>query len=124
MPGAPEPAGTTPTPVGGDVIHLDGRRPARSSTGTSEQGGTVAAHGDPADPETRLAIRIQGLFMDRERTLADPATAKAYDITLTAVALIMDSAQANGGITDADHELLQRMIQTARRVPGILGVHD
>ena len=119
MPGA-EPAGTTPTPVGGDIIHLDGRRPARTSTGTSEQGGTVAAHGDPADPETRLAVRIQGLFLDRGRTLTDPATAEAYDIALSAAALILDGAKAHGGLSEDDHELLQRLLETARRVPGIL----
>ena len=120
MPGAAEPAGTTPTPVGGDIIHLDGRRQARGDRDEAK-GPTVEIHGDPTEnPEILLAVRAQGLYLDRDRTLADPSTAEAYDIAISVFALIVNGAQARGGLSDADHDLLQRMLATARRVPGML----
>jgi hypothetical protein len=118
MPGAAEPAGTTPAPtVGGDrVIHLDGRRGPR--TNRKGKGQTVDG---PADtPEGILAQTIQALYLHQGRTLTDADTAEAFDIALVAAKLIVDGAQARGGLSDHDHETLQRMLDTARRVPHIL----
>lgn len=123
MPGAAEPAGNTPTQaVGGDtVIHLDGRRGPRTGDRSNGKGRTVGARGEPADtPEAILAQTIQALYLHQGRTLTDPDTAAAFDIAITAAKLIVDGAQARGGLSGGDHETLQRMLDTARRVPHVL----
>ena len=77
-------------------------------------------HSEPDSPEARLAQTIQAIYLSRRRTLTDPETAEAYDIALDAVVLIVDGAKARGGLAAEDHELLLRMLNTARRVPEIL----
>jgi hypothetical protein len=81
----------------------------------------VGVRGEPAEtPEAILAQTIQALYLHRRRTLTDPDTAEAFDIAMQAALLIVDGAQARGGLSDSEHETLQRMLQTARRVPHIL----
>ncbi|MEU5733808.1 MULTISPECIES: hypothetical protein [Streptomyces] len=80
-------------------------------------GGTLS---DADSPEGRLAQTIQALYLHRARTLTDPATAEAFDIALEAALLIVDGAQARGGLRQEDHEMLRRMLETARQVPGII----
>ena len=117
MPGAAEPVGSTPAPTGGGdtVIHLDGRRGTRDRH--DGKGQPVDTRGPADTPEAILAQTIQALYIHRGRTLTDPDTAEAFDIALVAAKLIVDGAQARGGL---DHETLQRMLDTARRVPHIL----
>ncbi|CAM5493195.1 hypothetical protein GCM10010390_65090 [Streptomyces mordarskii] len=117
MPGC-DPAGTTPAPVVGDgVIHLGDRRSTRADRQEPTVGGTLS---DADSPEGRLAQTIQALYLHRARTLTDPATAEAFDIALEAALLIVDGAQARGGLRQEDHEMLRRMLETARQVPGII----
>ncbi|MFD8626642.1 hypothetical protein ACFV4E_22625 [Streptomyces hygroscopicus] len=117
MPG-PDPAGTTPAPVVNDgVIHLGDRRTARAD----RQEPPMGSRDEPADtPEARLAQTIQAMYLSRRRTLTDPETAEAYDIAIDAFTLIVNGAQARGGLRPEDHDLLQRMLDTARRAPTIL----
>ncbi|WP_448333530.1 hypothetical protein [Streptomyces sp. DSM 41534] len=118
MPGC-DPAGTTPAPPAGDgVIHLGDHRTARADRQEPTVGGP---HAEPAGtPEARLAQTIQAIYLSRRRTLTDPETAEAYDIAIDAVVLIVDGAHARGGLGPEEHDLLRRMLDTARRVPEIL----
>lgn len=120
MPGA-EPVGSTPALTGGGdrVIHLDGRRGPRTDR-RDGKGQAVSASGPADTPEAILAQVIQGLYTHRHRTLNDYDTAEAFDIALVAAKLLVGSAQADGTLSDGQHETLQRILDTARRVPHIL----
>lgn len=78
------------------------------------------AYGDGPTPEEQLAEIVQGMFIEEGRSLTDPATAQAYDITLRAVLLIVDSAVARGGLPEEHHRKLRGMVEQAQQVPGIL----
>lgn len=120
-----DPAGNTPPtalpgPDAADIIHLGARR-ARTTAPPERQESTVGAHGQPdPSPEERLAEIIQGMFLEQHRTLTDPATAEAYDITLRVALLMVDGAKARAGLTDEHHRLLRGMLEQAQQVPGII----
>ncbi|MFJ1993031.1 hypothetical protein [Streptomyces asiaticus] len=123
MPG-PEPAGTTPPPplpdpTVGDVIRLGDRRAARHERQEPTVG---AAYGQPSDPtpEELLAQTIQALYLKRQRSLADPETAEAYDIALQAMLLMLDGAMVRAGLPEEHHRTLRGMVEAARQVPNIL----
>lgn len=122
MPGCdPAIPGTPPTPTvtGDSVINLGDHRTTRSRT--EAKGAPVDTRGEPPDsPEAILAQTVQALYLHRSRTLTDPQTAEAYDIALESALLLLDGAQARGGLSDHDHKMLARMLATARRVPGLL----
>ncbi|MFI0822276.1 hypothetical protein ACH4TX_42115 [Streptomyces sp. NPDC021098] len=83
----------------------------------------MGAHGQPdpgPTPEERLAQIIQGMFLEEHRTLTDPATAEAYDITLRVMLRLVDGAEAQAGLPEKHHRLLRGMIEQARQVPGII----
>ncbi|EFL29412.1 hypothetical protein SSOG_09126 [Streptomyces himastatinicus ATCC 53653] len=121
-----DPAGHTPPPVppgpddAADIIHIGARR-ARTTAPPEHQEPTVGANGQPdPTPEQKLAEIIQGMFLEEHRTLTDPATAEAYDITLRAMLLMVDGATARAGLSEEHHQLLRSLMQQARQVPGIL----
>lgn len=123
-----DPAGNTPPPAlpgpddAADIIHIGARR-ARPTAPPDPQEPTVGAtgqhHPDPT-PEQKLAEIIQGMFLEEHRTLTDPATAEAYDITLRAVLMMVDGAKARAGLSDEHHRLLRGMMQQARQIPGVI----
>ncbi|MFD8516508.1 hypothetical protein ACFV27_36885 [Streptomyces antimycoticus] len=120
MPGALDPAGPTPPPLPdpgrGDVIHLGSRRrrPDRQEPTMAD------AYGGGPTPEEQLAQIVQSMFLAEGRSLTDPATAQAYDITLRAVLLIIDGAMARAGLPEEHHETLRGMVEQAQQVPRIL----
>lgn len=124
MPGALEPAGPTPPPPldpgtdaeAGGVIHLGTRR-RRPDRQEPAMGG---AYGDGPTPEEQLAEIVQSMFLAEGRSLTDPATAQAYDITLRAVLLMVDGAMVRAGLPEEHHRILRGMVEQAQQVPGIL----
>ncbi|MBM9510031.1 hypothetical protein [Actinacidiphila acididurans] len=77
-----------------------------------------AALPDPA--LVTLALRIQGMFINRGLSLADPETAEAYVTSVDALRLILDGARATGLLGDEQHATLTGMFDAAGTVPGVL----
>lgn len=120
MPGL-EPAGSIPPltdtqPEIADVVSLGSRRRSRAA----DRQESPVNRDDSPTPEQQLALTVEALYLHRGRTLADPATAEAFDIAIEAVTLVVNGALAQGHITGEQHQLLAGMLQAARRVPGVL----
>jgi hypothetical protein len=127
MPGDPA-AGHTPPPVppgpdnAADIIHIGDARRARTTAPPEHQEPTVGANGQHPEPspEQKLAEIIQGMFLEEHRTLTDPATAEAYDITLRAVLRLVDGVKARALPPEEHHQLLRGMLEQAQQVPSII----
>lgn len=77
------------------------------------------------EPNERLAIAVQSLYLARGMSLADPETAAAYQVALQAVALlIVDGARKKGRLGEEEHRLLRAFLDAAELAPGYLtGTH-
>lgn len=70
--------------------------------------------------DVRLAAWVQSLFNDRQRTLNDPDTAEAADITLEAVLMVADGMLVQGEIDKDAHAMLRAYLMAMMRIPGVL----
>lgn len=115
MPAAPA---TPPVPpTGGDVIHLDHRRPSgRGGPRIPAGGGNAAiAPDEPSpDPLTGLAHTLQALYAAHGRTLTDEDTAQAYRLALDAVALMLQGALARGHLDPGQHMEIHALLEGMR----------
>lgn len=119
MPGA-EPAGPPPGPAPmmiGHVIELNGRRRSRRSAPPPPP---VAATPAVRGPAVELALTVEAMFLDRRRTLTDPATAEAYDVTMDAVRLMLSGAAAHGVIDAEQQQTLEGMLAGMQDAPTVL----
>jgi hypothetical protein len=82
-------------------------------------GGTHGG-GDHGSPQERLAEIVQGMFLAEGRSLTDPATAEAYDITLRSVLLMIDGAMVRAGLPEEHHRILRGMVEQAQQVPDVI----
>lgn len=76
---------------------------------------------DPsASPHQNLANSVEARFLKCERTLTDPDTAEAYQITLDLVSTMLAGAHVNGVVDDEQRRELHAMIDGMKAAPGLL----
>jgi hypothetical protein len=80
---------------------------------------TAGGHQEPP-PEQQLTEHMEALFNARGRTLTDEATAEAYTITLDGVLTMLEGALVHGTTGEQEYQVLSRMVQGMRAVPGWL----
>jgi hypothetical protein len=73
-----------------------------------------------ASPQQRLADSVEARFLKCERTLTDPETAEAYQITLDLVSTMLAGAHVNGIVDDEQRRELHAMIDGMKAAPGLL----
>jgi hypothetical protein len=101
--------------VPGDIPPPD-RAPAAVFDLTSR----LPAPSVPSRSQLVLAETVQGLFLFRGQSLADPATAAAYRVSLEAVNLLLEGALATGALPEVQHATLRDLVDAAATVPDIL----
>jgi hypothetical protein len=76
---------------------------------------------DPsASPQQRLTDSVEARFLKCGRTLTDPDTAEAYQITLDLVSTMLAGAHVNGVLDDEQRRDLHAMIDGMKAAPGLL----
>lgn len=67
-----------------------------------------------------LATRLQAHFVTNGLSLADPAVAHAFRVSMEAARLIVDSVHGAGRMPDGAHEVVEDMLTAAMLVPDVL----
>ncbi|GGU62040.1 hypothetical protein [Streptomyces lavendofoliae] len=111
-PTIPEPAHG---PIG-SVIHL-AQHPSAARSRVAARRTDPPSTGYDVSPLQKLTETIQSIFRARGMTLADAATADAYEATLDVVELMMRSATARGHVAAEQYETLRQMLDEMRAVP-------
>ncbi|MFJ9799913.1 hypothetical protein [Streptomyces sp. NPDC101145] len=93
----------------GRVIHLGPRRvPPPDST-------------PPHDADTPvvslLAATVEAMFLEEGMTLTDPDTAAAFDVTMSAVLLLVDGAQEEGVLERDAYGMIRKILDDMRATP-------
>ncbi|MFE7547018.1 hypothetical protein [Streptomyces gardneri] len=92
------------------MIHLAHRRP-RAVTPAPEP---------PSTPAFELALTVQALYQSRGQSLADPATATAFETALDAVILLVDGAHATDVVDAEAWGHLRAMFKEMRQAPDLV----
>jgi hypothetical protein len=71
-------------------------------------------------PQQRLTDSVEARFLKCERTLTDPDTAEAYQITLDLVSTMLAGAHVHGIVDDEQRRELHAMIDGMKAAPGLL----
>lgn len=71
-------------------------------------------------PDARLAAMIQALFLNRGRTLTDPQTAEAADISLEGVLLLVNGMFVEGHLDEEALLMLRAHLMAMMRIPDVL----
>jgi hypothetical protein len=112
---AAEPAHASGDPTGpgrGAVIHLSSRPGLRRRL-------EPPVSYDPS-PRQTLAEQAEATFTACGRTLTDPDTAAAYQITLNFVSLMLDGAFATDVLGEEAHTSLRGMVRNMADAPHLL----
>ncbi|MFF9632932.1 hypothetical protein [Streptomyces fradiae] len=97
-------------PPGRHIIRLVPRRADRpADTGTPPP--------PAASPVPALAETVEAMFLEEGLTLTDPATARAFDVTMSAVVLLVQGAQEEGVLAGDAYTILRRILDDIRATP-------
>ncbi|MFF6903474.1 hypothetical protein [Streptomyces hydrogenans] len=99
------------------VIPLASRR---RRTTAAHAAPTPAPPAEPEPPALGLALHLQATFLATGQSLADPATAQAYDTTLANVQMLLDGARARGILGAAEQQALRAMVDDMRQAPELV----
>ncbi|HEX5567933.1 MAG TPA: hypothetical protein VFY14_13575 [Streptomyces sp.] len=111
MPGH-SPAGPTP-PFNVVQLHRHRREPTIDHDTPGDRDGD-------RDPRAALTETVQAFFTYRGQSLADPATAAAFDTTCEVVLTMLEGAFVQGHLGNEEYQRLRSMLQAARNAPGLL----
>ncbi|WP_086731959.1 hypothetical protein [Streptomyces fradiae] len=64
-----------------------------------------------------LAETVEAMFLEEGLTLTDPATAHAFDVTMSAVVLLVQGAQEEGVLETDAYTILRRILDDMRATP-------
>nr|AFH75240.1 hypothetical protein pCQ4.115 [Streptomyces sp. W75] len=123
MPGH-APAGPPHAHGGADVIPM--RRDRRRHPAAVPHGNAApqleepVPAGAPTPAEEQLLRVVEGVFVERGLTLADPQTAEAFHAALDLAVLAVDAARAKGAVDHAGQATITDTITNMRNVPGWL----
>ncbi|MFF8458876.1 hypothetical protein ACF06T_30575 [Streptomyces albidoflavus] len=123
MPGH-TPAGHPHAHTGADVIPM--RRDRRRHPAAVPHGNAApqleepVPAGAPTPAEEQLLRVVEGVFVERGLTLADPQTADAFHAALDLAVLAVDAARAKGTVDHAGQATITDTITNMRNVPGWL----
>jgi hypothetical protein len=77
---------------------------------------------DPSgDPLTDLAEHVETTFNEHGQSLTDQMTAAAYTLTLQIAIGVLEGAQAQGIVDQAQHDELAAMYEGMKSAPHLIG---
>ncbi len=84
---------------------------------TARRGRSRALAPPASAPVPALAETVEAMFLEEGLTLTDPATAHAFDVTMSAVVLLVQGAQEEGVLETDAYTILRRILDDMRATP-------
>jgi hypothetical protein len=100
----------------GRVIHLSPSRHIRPSGGRRTDNPPPHDRAD-ATVVPPLVATVEAMFLEEGMTLTDPDTAHAFDVTMSAVLLLVDGAQEEGVLERDAYGMIRKILDDMRATP-------